>query len=575
MNNGQVELDGVIIPYCEEGGEKWYPIKYVVEQFLLKGYNAIHNKYGYDCFVKRYEIDYTFKGTASQKTYCMNKDGWIKYLSECKLNKNKDDNKLKRHNIFCDYIGCDNNKYNMSIAEKPIYDDYMNDCINNVLSENKDIEFRKCPKCGREFPIHGNFFPYDKRVPSGFTGVCKMCKPSCSPIVHADKYARRVYIQYGNEGYLEYIKDSIKFIENHNEENKFKQLNFHASTKPYIKIAEKEALLNIIKDDYINKKLTVENLNVEFVLTNYKIKVKNSGITNNEINEYCSDNDCKLRPWKYPKYKLGTIDFIRSKEIIHKYIDDNKIVIENIFTYNYNELLHGCKLTQFLDNILDFVVKYYEYKYAGYKFKIASKNYYKDKNNRIFDMKWLIEKDLKIEITKIPLYVTKFSLKKHSESLYNTLRNKNYYNNSLFEWINDCYPNKFIELDFDINPYRSVFDSLEEAQVDEQIRNRVGNIIHNERNNPNTINIKGMMPDWLLCLDNGLWLIEYFGLAKSNTNDINSTNVRYYKDKVREKKLKYGQLLKVGYKHLYIYPEDLRGNFEGLHRKLDSVLMCS
>ena len=83
-----------------------------------------------------------------------------------------------------------------------------------------------------------------------------------------------------------------------------------------------------------------------------------------------------------------------------------------------------------------------------------------------------------------------------------------------------------------------------------------------------------MMPDWLLCLDNGLWLVEYWGLAKSNSNDINSTNVRYYKEKMKEKKLKYGELLKVGYKHLYIYPEDLRYNFEGLHRKLDSVLMC-
>lgn len=44
MKNGQVELDGVIIPYCEEGDEKWYPIKYIVEQFLLKSYNHISIK---------------------------------------------------------------------------------------------------------------------------------------------------------------------------------------------------------------------------------------------------------------------------------------------------------------------------------------------------------------------------------------------------------------------------------------------------------------------------------------------------------------------------------------------------
>ena len=50
MKNGQVELDGVIIPYCEEWGEKWYPIKYIVEQFLLKAMlmnsvdNIVYNK---------------------------------------------------------------------------------------------------------------------------------------------------------------------------------------------------------------------------------------------------------------------------------------------------------------------------------------------------------------------------------------------------------------------------------------------------------------------------------------------------------------------------------------------------
>lgn len=31
----------------------------------------------------------------------------------------------------------------------------------------------------------------------------------------------------------------------------------------------------------------------------------------------------------------------------------------------------------------------------------------------------------------------------------------------------------------------------------------------------------------------------------------------------------------MGYKHLYIYPDDLKDNFQGLHRKLDSILMCS
>ena len=122
---------------------------------------------------------------------------------------------------------------------------------------------------------------------------------------------------------------------------------------------------------------------------------------------------------------------------------------------------------------------------------------YKDKESIDFDMKWFVEKDLGIQIEKIPLYVTKQSLNMKARQLYYALNHKIYYN-TLFEWIDNCYPNKFIELDFDINPYRSVFDSLEEAQVDEQIRNRVGNLIHNERNKPNTVNIKGMIPTPLI-----------------------------------------------------------------------------
>ena len=110
MKNVQVELDGVIIPYCEEGGERWYPIRYITEKFLLKGATHLQSKDSYKEYIKIQVIDYTFKGTSPQETNCMNKDGWIKYLSECKLNKNKDNNKLIKHNIFCDYVGC-NNKY--------------------------------------------------------------------------------------------------------------------------------------------------------------------------------------------------------------------------------------------------------------------------------------------------------------------------------------------------------------------------------------------------------------------------------------------------------------------------------
>lgn len=207
--NGQVELDGVIIPYYQEGGEIWYPIRYMNEQFLLKGASNLQNKDKYKPYVKKYVIDYSFKGTAPQETNCMNKEGWIKYLSECKLNKNKDMNKIKRHNIFCDYIGCDN-KY---IVENALYDDYIQYCINEYILEhkNEEIKYMTCVKCNRKLPLDNNFFPPDDRVVDGYTHRCKMCKPSTYPITCNDNYIRNIYKEFGNDGFKDYKQNIIKF----------------------------------------------------------------------------------------------------------------------------------------------------------------------------------------------------------------------------------------------------------------------------------------------------------------------------------------------------------------------------
>jgi hypothetical protein len=50
-----------------------------------------------------------------------------------------------------------------------------------------------------------------------------------------------------------------------------------------------------------------------------------------------------------------------------------------------------------------------------------------------------------------------------------------------------------------------------------------------------------------------------------------STGVQYYMNKMRRKYKKYGDLLKSGYKHLYIYPDDLKFGFQGLHKKLKAI----
>lgn len=243
------------------------------------------------------------------------------------------------------------------------------------------------------------------------------------------------------------------------------------------------------------------------------------------------------------------------------------IKINNIFDFKYSEIICKCGIADKIKDVLGFVVKYYNHQYAGYKFKTVPVNYYKNKINRNFDMKFLIEQDMKLDINKIPLYITKMTLQRNARSLYNVLYSKKYYDN-LFEWINECYPDKFTENDFVINPYRDEFDSDDELKIDRILHNNFNNIIYNQRNKDRTIKIYGMIPDWLIFTDKNCWLVEYFGLYIDKNNS-NNKRINDYKIKTDNKIKKYEKL--DGYKNLFIFPEDLNNNFEGLEIKLKEI----
>ena len=92
------------------------------------------------------------------------------------------------------------------------------------------------------------------------------------------------------------------------------------------------------------------------------------------------------------------------------------------------------------------------------------------------------------------------------------LRKENRIFKDLFEWVDACYPGKFIRNDFDLNPYRSRFDSLEEAQVYEELTKMTKGVIYNPRDDENRVEIMGMVPDFIIHTNKGCYLAEYFGL---------------------------------------------------------------
>lgn len=520
-------------------------------------------------YIKRVVIDYSFKGTTPQETYCMNKEGWRLYFERNKVNKNKTGLKIYRRNALCKYFGFNdlivndnNNKRNK--------DEYIQDCIKE--SKLKYKNHIKCSICGMDLPHNRNFFFKDQRMPNGLSKTCRMCdKNNSNNYFMKDEVARNVYTLFGDDAYVLYRDDIILFYDKycHNTDFVLDIRRRKNQTELILDLAKYYYDKNELDNNISTTKLK-EYLNIKYKTTKFP--------QNNRIIEFLSDNDCKLRPWKYENYNLGVsvdITLKYANELLHRYIEENNIIIEDILNYKgYEDLLRKTRLTKYVFNnkasMTEFIVQYYNYQYAGFKFYTKSVNYYKKKENRIFDMKWLIEKELKLEITKIPLYITKSMLSRKYNPLYNVLYSGKYYNN-LFEWINECYPDVFTLNDFEINPYRSKFDSLEESQIDEQLRLHCKNVIYNSRNREDTVNINGMMPDWIILTNKGCYLVEYFGLYSEGENIKTSHRLMRYQNKLKVKKDKYKKLESIGYKHLYIYPKDIRYGFDGLINKLKEL----
>lgn len=209
-------------------------------------------------------------------------------------------------------------------------------------------------------------------------------------------------------------------------------------------------------------------------------------------------------------------------------------------------------------------MEYYENKYAAYKFKTSSVNYWKKRENRNKALKYLIEEDMCLEIEKIPLYLTITSMRNIGKTTMYTVL-KNYYS-GLYEWVNEVYPDIFDPKDFDINYMRNEFDSIDEHTIDEILRDNFDNVLYNPKHNEHTIKLLGKIPDWFVFTAAGVIIIEYFGLWAKKRGMYNS-RTRDYIISSKDKMEKYKTLQ--GYEFLYIFPEDLDKNYEGLYKKIE------
>lgn len=561
----QTIINEVQVPYIINEGVEYYPANFILTKVLGRNANTkdINRDYLLE-YIKSFKVDYGYDTGGIQNVKCMSKDGFILYLDKSKLGK-LNENQRKAMNELYKHLGVDKKINDNEFLSKKVITRYTQDCINEVLEINPNIEFQHCSKCGNKYPIHKNFFSVDKRAVNGYSCKCKECLGNI--MISENKVYNDIYTYFKDEGYELYIKDKcefyIKFIYEEEIDKAFRRrLNESLGRECFLKI------INIL---YKNKKLLTEEISSDYIVNTLNINMQKMNLHMKNIYDCLFGNDYIYYPWKYPnniKFDKKDLSIKDMKIMFSNYIQENNISENDLLELDYWKLICEFKLTSMVNDTLEFAVTMNNFKYAGYMFKTVGQNYYKKRENRVFDMKYLIEQDLKLETDKIPLYLTKSTIANKTRSLQNVLLSKKYYKN-MFEYINDCYPNKFTQLDFDLSYFKEEFDSDEEMQVNGVIREYFDNVIYNQRNTQRTISIQDMQPDWLLFTSNDCYLVEYFGFYVNRKSSEYNSRIERYINKTHTKLDKYNSM--TGYKFLGIYPEDLTNNYKGLREKLINI----
>jgi hypothetical protein len=572
-----IKIGEVDIPIIIEDGVEYYPISYLSEKVLLRKCSILSSslthveKYG--AYIKKFVIDMGFLSAGKQECKCMSFSG-LKEICLILRTGRLDKEQKKRMKILNNYLNVSKevivedrfcNKPDDSTIRK--YSEFIQDAIRDVLSEDNDITWQCCNKCSNIYPFHENFFQENRSSPHKLDTYCKECK--CW-----DHNRSKIHIRTNNDELNKaHNKHGIGFYIMCRDHRTIDIYNFYIDNClvqfPNI-ISNKDDIVKIVKYLFKNGIVDKDNLTYEKLQIQCRINKLRDFLNMNDVYEILCGKEYFLYPWKYKSLKYYSETIILNREIAVKvfnnYVNQYRIKINDVLDYDYMSVAERCCIAHHVsEDILSFVVDLNEKKYGGYKYKIKSVNYYKNKENRIFDLKWFIENDLKVNIEKIPLYLTLTSMKNNSNTLHNVL--KKYYK-GIFEWVNEVYPDRFIETDFKVGFIRNEFDSMEENQINEILNENLKNVIYNQRNTDNTVTINGMQPDWIVLTDSSCWLIEYFGMY--NNKMAYNTRVEEYIEKTHIKISKYDTL--VNYKKLFIYLDDLKNNNLGLLEKIKDIV---
>lgn len=564
MQQDFVQIGEVNVPMIIENGIKYYPISYITTK-LLKRSNKnglIHkgNKKDYDEYIKKFVVK--FGESNVQEANCIEEKGLALVLGKTQQGR-LDVNQKKSQNQLHEYLGLEllttreqiiNNMHDEYLKE---HDLYTQDVIQLEIKKSKDIKFQSCNKCEKYHPLTSKFYMIDNRRTEGFTEICRVCSGKVESFIHDDAIVNYMKNKGVYEAYKE--KDVIPVIKSFLNGDIRRIPKCFQNKKDYLKVV-----------DYIidNYDLNKYEISVSEIYDKYKIPNIYKYLTNHTLFTHLFGKSYYLFPWRYKNFSFKEIPLTYeiANKVFKNYLKEFNVDFTNPLEFDYEKHCKYAKLKNLTNgNVLYFAVQFNKFKYPGYMFKSRGNNYYDNKDNLLFDLKYLIEKDMKLKVEKIPLYLTKYVLQKKCKQLYHNVITKK--NGSLYHWINKLYPNKFIEADFEVNPYRHEFDSDKEMYIHEILNEMYGNVIYNQKHTDRTVTIDGMIPDWLVFTNRGVWIVEYFGMYDPKNR--HNSRIRDYIEKTHRKMERYKQVR--GYNFIYLYPDDIEDDYLGCREKFKKI----
>ena len=564
MNQKSIKINKIKLPIIEEDNQNWYPITFLSEKILLKILSPHQlKKNGYDEGIRQYQINFGGNTGGIQKTYCISENTLKDVLSNSKLSRLNIEQK-KAMKSMCRYLNLDikidfKEKFLDYLSEETwkTYDFWSSECIEEFLIESKNLcKWQMCNKCGKYYPYDEHF--YEKEGDSILRSVCKSCKiwtstKSKGSIQNINKEYQYIYRKLGKKIYLIYKSKNIYEIWRCYKTHNIPRVPKILLNKNNLLILLKQLYdLEILKYNMINLK-DIKNL-----VFNINLAKCNLSEVYNFILGFKIDDKIGYGISNFDEAKILILNYVKTKDIIIDYNTDLWKLIKEVGLITFVK-------KEFKNDILEFLQKVYDYKFIDYKF-VGYSNHWINQNIRNRALRYFIEDDLKIPINKIPLYLTLENIRKNSKTMRNIL--KKYYNNNIYAWVNEVYPFMYIEQDFNISIIRHVFDSAEEHLINDYLKSKYKNVIYNQRNTDNTIIIKNMIPDWFIVTDNGIYLIEYFGIS-SDQKPCNNRIIDY-QNKIESKMDKYKDIKWLT--PVYIYPRDIKDNFKLLEDKLKSIV---